>query len=145
MPRGTEPPQSRGLAGGDSRRTPSDRWIGNSRNSADEDVVRLLGGMAGFEPRVAHQCDSLELVQDMIVAGYGVGMLPTDCEVGPASSSSRSRDPEVVLRAYAQTRRGRRRGRRWRLLLDRIIADREVPSDEGRRRRGGGRSSPSWP
>ena len=37
-------------------------WIGNSRNTADEDVLRLLGALAGFEPRVSHQFDSLELV-----------------------------------------------------------------------------------
>ena len=42
-------------------------WIVNSRNTADERVVRTLASMAGFEPRVAHRADSLELVQDLIV------------------------------------------------------------------------------
>lgn len=95
-------------------------WIGNSRNSADEEVVRLLGGMVGFEPRVAHQCDSLELVQDLIVAGYGVGMLPSDFEAGDGVELVELGDPEVRLRAYAQTRRGRRSWPPLALLLDRI-------------------------
>ena len=74
-------------------RTPTNTWIGNSRNSADEEVVRLLGGMAGFEPRVAHQCDSLELVQDLIVAGYGVGMLPSDLEAATGRRARPARRP----------------------------------------------------
>ncbi len=52
------------------------QWIVNSRNTADEEVVRTLAAMAGFTPRVVHQADSLALVQDLIVAGLGVGMLP---------------------------------------------------------------------
>src|SRR6516165_4334818 len=51
-------------------------WIGNSRNTADEDVIRALASMAGFTPRITHQADSLNLVQDMITAGLGVGLLP---------------------------------------------------------------------
>ena len=96
-------------------------WIGNSRNTADEDVVRLLGAMAGFEPRVAHQCDSLELVQDLIVAGYGVGMLPSDLDVQPGVALVPLHEPDVVLRAYAQTRRGRRAWPPLALLLSRIV------------------------
>ena len=53
-------------------------WIGNSRNTADEDVIRTLAAMAGFTPRITHQADSLDLVQDMITAGLGVGLLPLD-------------------------------------------------------------------
>ena len=51
-------------------------WIVNSRNTADEDAVRTLASLAGFAPRIAHEIDSLELVEDLIVAGYGVGLLP---------------------------------------------------------------------
>jgi DNA-binding transcriptional LysR family regulator len=47
-------------------------WIVNSRNTADEDVVRTLGALNGFTPRIAHQIDSLELVEDLIAGGYGV-------------------------------------------------------------------------
>ena len=51
-------------------------WIVNSRNTADEDAVRTLASLAGFVPRIAHEVDSLELVEDLIIAGYGVGLLP---------------------------------------------------------------------
>ena len=58
-------------------------WIVNSRNTADEDVVRILASMAGFAPRVVHRADSLDLVEDLIVAGLGVGLLPLDRPVAP--------------------------------------------------------------
>ena len=51
-------------------------WIVNSRNTADETAVRTLASLAGFAPRIAHEIDSLDLVEDLIVAGYGVGLLP---------------------------------------------------------------------
>ena len=35
-----------------------------------------LASLAGFAPRIAHEIDSLDLVEDLIVAGYGVGLLP---------------------------------------------------------------------
>jgi DNA-binding transcriptional LysR family regulator len=38
-------------------------WIVNSRNTADEDVVRTLASMAGFAPRVVHRADSLDLLE----------------------------------------------------------------------------------
>ena len=53
-------------------------WIVNSRNTADEDVVRTLASLAGFAPRIVHRIDSLELVEDLIDAGLGVGLLPLD-------------------------------------------------------------------
>ena len=39
-------------------------WIVNSRNTADETAVRTLGSLAGFTPTIAHQIDSLDLVED---------------------------------------------------------------------------------
>ncbi|HEY2206650.1 MAG TPA: LysR family transcriptional regulator [Pseudonocardia sp.] len=82
-------------------------WIGNSRNRADERVVRTLGSMAGFEPRVTHQADSLDLVEDLILAGQGVGLLPADRPTRPGVRVLPLPDPEVRLRSYAVTRRGR--------------------------------------
>ena len=82
-------------------------WIVNSREVADERVVRAIASLAGFEPRIAHRADSLELLQELIVAGLGVGLLPED---GPLLGGVRLvalRRPEVVLRSYAVTRRGR--------------------------------------
>ena len=98
------------------------KWIGNSRNRADEHVVRTIGVMAGFEPRVTHQADSLDLVEDLIVAGQGVGMLPIDRRTREGVSVLRLDDPAVLLRAYAVTRRGRRDWPPLALLLDRLTA-----------------------
>lgn len=82
-------------------------WIVNSRNTADEHVVRTVASMAGFEPRVAHRADSLDLVQDLIVAGLGVGLLPADQVTLPGVRLLPLADPEIRLRSYAVTRRGR--------------------------------------
>jgi DNA-binding transcriptional LysR family regulator len=82
-------------------------WIVNSRNTADEDVVRILASMAGFAPRVVHRADSLDLVEDLIVAGLGVGLLPFDRPVAPGVRVLPLTDPDVRLRAYAVVRSGR--------------------------------------
>jgi DNA-binding transcriptional LysR family regulator len=82
-------------------------WIGNSRNTADEDVIRTLASMAGFSPRIVHQADSLDLVQDMITAGLGVGLLPLGHATRPGVRFLPLTAPEVELRAYAVTRHGR--------------------------------------
>ena len=89
------------------RRYAQHDWIVNSRNTADEDVVRRLASMAGFEPQISHRVDSLELVQDLIVAGLGVALLPTDFGTPPGISLLPLVDPDVRLRSYAVTRRGR--------------------------------------
>jgi DNA-binding transcriptional LysR family regulator len=82
-------------------------WIVNSRNTADEQVVRTIASMAGFEPVVAHRADSLELVEDLIVAGLGVGLLPASWPTRPGVALLPLADPGVTLRAYAAVRRGR--------------------------------------
>jgi DNA-binding transcriptional LysR family regulator len=95
-------------------------WIVNSRNTADEDVVRTLASLVGFTPRVTHRIDSLELVEDLIVAGRGVGLLP---RTRPGSAGVRVlplADPGALLRAFAVVRRGREAWPPIRLVLDRI-------------------------
>ncbi len=82
-------------------------WIGNSRNTADEDVIRTLASMAGFTPRITHEADSLDLVQDMIIAGLGVGLFPLGQEIRSGARVLPLAAPDVELRAYAVTRRGR--------------------------------------
>ena len=82
-------------------------WIVNSRNDADELAVAAVAGLAGFTPAVRHRSDSLDLLQDMIVAGLGVGLLPQD---GPTRDGVRVlplRGPDVLLRAHAVVGRGR--------------------------------------
>jgi DNA-binding transcriptional LysR family regulator len=82
-------------------------WIGNSRNTADEDVIRTLASMAAFTPRITHQADSLDLVQDLIAAGLGVGLLPYDRATSPQVRLIALTAPPVELRAYAVARHGR--------------------------------------
>jgi DNA-binding transcriptional LysR family regulator len=82
-------------------------WIGNSRNTADEDVIRTIASMAGFTPQITHQADSLELVQDMITAGLGVGLLPAGHAPSPGVRLIPLDGPQVELRAYAAARHGR--------------------------------------
>lgn len=82
-------------------------WIVNSRNTADEDVARTLAALNGGSARVAHRCDSLTLVEDLIEAGLGVALLPADMAVPPSISLLPLPSPPVLLRAYAVTRRGR--------------------------------------
>ena len=82
-------------------------WIGNSRNSADEQVLRSIAALAGFQPRLTHTADSLDLVEDLILAGLGVGLLPHNRPVRAGVDIAALNDPAVTLRAYAVTRRGR--------------------------------------
>ncbi|MEU7905522.1 LysR family transcriptional regulator [Actinoplanes sp. NPDC049118] len=82
-------------------------WIVNSRNTADEDVVRTVASLEGFAPRIVHRADSLDLVQDLIVAGLGVGLLPMDGPRLPGVRLLAVPGPQVLLRSYAVTRRGR--------------------------------------
>ncbi|BDX31824.1 LysR family transcriptional regulator [Mycobacterium antarcticum] len=93
-------------------------WIVNSRNTADEDAVRTLAALAGFTPHIAHQIDSLDLVEDLIIAGYGVGLLPLDRSVRDGVTVLPIAEPAVVMTTYAATRRGRANWPPLRLILD---------------------------
>src|SRR3954451_1360463 len=95
-------------------------WIINSRNTADEDAVRTLAALAGFTPRIAHQIDSLDLVEDLILDGHGVGLLPVNRPLRDGLAILRLSDPSVILTAYAVTRRGRSNWRPLRTILDRL-------------------------
>ena len=97
-------------------------WIVNSRHTADADVLRTVGSMAGIEPRVSHRADSLELVQDLIAAGLGVALLPTDQPVRDGLAILPLEDPAVRLRAYAVVRRGRAAWPPLALVLERLRA-----------------------
>jgi DNA-binding transcriptional LysR family regulator len=103
-------------------------WIVNSRNTADEDAVRTLASLAGFAPAVHHRIDSLDLVDDLIVAGYGIGLLPHDRPPRPGVRVLELADPPVVLTAYAVTRLGRENWSPLRLLLDRLTGSEGRPT-----------------
>jgi DNA-binding transcriptional LysR family regulator len=100
-------------------------WVVNSRNTADEDVVRAVASLAGFSPRVAHRADSLDLVQDMVVAGLGVGLLPMDGPTLPGVSLWPLTRPDVVLRSYEVVRRGRGDWPPLALVLRLLAAERD--------------------
>jgi DNA-binding transcriptional LysR family regulator len=95
-------------------------WIVNSRNTADEEAVRTLASMAGFTPRIAHQIDSLDLVEDLIVARYGIGLLPIDRPTAAGVKVLEFGDGTPVLTAYAVTRHGRGTWPPLRVVLDRL-------------------------
>jgi DNA-binding transcriptional LysR family regulator len=82
-------------------------WIVNSRNSGDEEVVCTVASLAGFRARIMHRVDSLELVQDMILAGLGVGLLPAGRPVRRGVALRPLDQPDVTQRPFAVTRRGR--------------------------------------
>jgi DNA-binding transcriptional LysR family regulator len=82
-------------------------WIVNSRNSGDEEVVCTVASLAGFRARIMHRVDSLELVQDMILAGLGVGLLPAGRPVRRGVVLRSLDQPDVTQRPFAVTRRGR--------------------------------------
>lgn len=108
-------------------------WIVNSRNTADEAAVRTLAALAGFSPRIGHEIDSLDLVEDLIMAGFGVGLLPMGRPTSGGVKVLPLPEPQVVLTAYAVTRRGRAVWPPLRVVLDRL---RPPPGELPR---------PSWP
>ncbi|MEJ2864698.1 LysR family transcriptional regulator [Actinomycetospora flava] len=95
-------------------------WIGNSRNPADEQVLRTLASMAGFALRTTHEADSLDLVEDLILAGLGVGLLPHDRPTAPGVAIVPLSAPAVRLRAAAVVRRGRETWPPLALVLDQV-------------------------
>ncbi len=95
-------------------------WIVNSRNTADEDVVRTIASAAGFAPRIAHRIDSLELVEDLITAGHGVGLMPMTWPTGSGVRVLPITEARVELRAFTAVRRGRESWPLLRLVLDRL-------------------------
>jgi DNA-binding transcriptional LysR family regulator len=98
-------PGPRGTAVEIFRHYRDEAWIVNSRNTADEEVIRVVASLAGFEPRITQRADSLDLVQDMILAGLGVALLPAGRPVRGVTLR-RLRQPEPIQRSYAVTRRG---------------------------------------
>ena len=97
-------------------------WVVNSRNTADADVVRALGALAGFTPRITHSIDSLDLVEDLVVAQDCVALLPLDRPTGSGVRVLPLGQDVAVLQAYAVTRRGRDVWPPLRVLLEALRA-----------------------
>jgi DNA-binding transcriptional LysR family regulator len=83
----------------------------------------MLASLAGFTPQIAHAIDSLDLVEDLIAAGYGVGLLPEQRPTRDGVKVVPLAGRNVVLTAYAVTRRGRSTWSPLRLLLERLTPD----------------------
>jgi DNA-binding transcriptional LysR family regulator len=122
VPAGGETPQDD--APGVFRRFADADWIVNSRNVADEQVIRTIASLAGFEPRIAHRVDHLELVRELILAGLGVALLPADELWAAGVRRVPLRRPEATLRAYAVTRSGRENWPPLRLVTNLLAAGR---------------------
>lgn len=103
-------------------------WIVNSRNTADENALHTLASMAGFSPRIVHRIDSLELVEDLIVAGHGIGLLPYTPVSRPGVRLLPLNDPCVTMRVYAIVRRGREQWPPVRILLENLSRGQEAPA-----------------
>ena len=106
-------------------------WIVNSRNTADENAVLTLASLAGFTPTIVHRIDSLELVEELITAGHGVGLMPLAWVPTAGVHVLPINDPGVILRAYAVLRRGRDSWPPLRVMLDRLTAAWSGPADPG--------------
>jgi DNA-binding transcriptional LysR family regulator len=98
-------------------------WIVNSRNTADEEAVRTLASLVGFTPRVVHRIDNLELLEELVDAGRGVGLLPLRHATTRRVRVRPLADPGATLRAYAVVRRGREVWPPLRLVLERLADD----------------------
>lgn len=95
-------------------------WIVNSRGSDDESAVCRLCGTAGYAPMIRHYVDSLALVQQLVVAGLGVGLLAETEPRLPGVTLLPVNEPPVTQRAYACTRIGRDSWPPVRLVLERL-------------------------
>ena len=60
--------------------------------------------------------------QNLILAGMGVGLLPADRQPRPGVALLPLTDPDVQMRAYARTRRGRTAWPPLALILDRLTS-----------------------
>jgi DNA-binding transcriptional LysR family regulator len=108
-------------AGAVARRYADHDWIVNSRNTADEEAVGVLAALAGFTPRLSHRADSLDLVEDLIATGLGVGLLPEHPAPRPGVRVLPLREPAVRLRAHAVVAKGRATWAPLALVLARLV------------------------
>lgn len=112
---------------GDLRAYAEQPWIVNSRNTADEIAIRTLASLAGFTPRIGHQIDTLDLVEDLIAAGYGIALLPLGRAPQHGIRVLPLPEPQLMMTAYAVTRRGRAVWAPLRLILTQLARNSPAP------------------
>lgn len=105
-------------------------WVVNSRNTADETVIRSVAAMAGFQPQITHQADSLDLVEDLVLADLGVGLLPMSRPTRPGVQLLPLKQPDITLRAHAKTRHGRDQWPPLALVLNLLQSRRDPNADD---------------
>lgn len=98
-----------------------ERWVANSRDSADDELTERLCALAGWIPTIAHRVDSLDLVVDLVLAGQGVSVL-----VGDAPQAGRVRTVPLDVagvrrRMWSVQRAGSGAWPATRAVLDHIV------------------------
>jgi DNA-binding transcriptional LysR family regulator len=53
-------------------------WIGNSRDSADDELAARVCALAGWQPRMRHRADNLDVVVDLVLATRGVCLIAAE-------------------------------------------------------------------
>lgn len=83
-------------------------WIANSRGSDDDELVRRVCALAGFQPRIAHRVDSLRLVNSLVGAGLGVALVTANGrELARGDVTYRPLDPQAgSRRSFLMVRAG---------------------------------------
>ncbi|WP_347338895.1 LysR family transcriptional regulator [Mycolicibacterium sp. P9-64] len=81
-------------------------WIVSSGTSTDENVVRTLASVVGFTPVIGHRIECRDLVEDLIIAGHGVALLPMSRSARRGLKILPIRGPIVEFTTYAVWRRG---------------------------------------
>ncbi|MFD3685058.1 LysR family transcriptional regulator [Nocardiopsis sp. NPDC058631] len=51
-------------------------WIASPYRGDEEALVQRMCADAGFTPRIAHRVDTLELFEELVAAGVGIGVVP---------------------------------------------------------------------
>ena len=90
----------------DMRQLANARWIVNSRANDDEELIRRVGALAGFEPDVTHGVDSLDVLQRMVAAGLGVALVPSLIRPHPRTRLVPISFVPLTRRMIAATRAG---------------------------------------
>ncbi|HEX5995613.1 MAG TPA: LysR family transcriptional regulator [Jiangellales bacterium] len=98
-------------------------WIVNSRGEDDDELARRFCALAGFEPDVTHRVDNLDVVQQLVAAGLGVGLVPALVRPHPGTRLVPITLAPLVRRMLAVTRAGHAD---WpaTALVSRLVAER---------------------
>lgn len=92
------------------RELADEAWIGVEGGLMVDDVLRSLAAISGVHPRVVQRVNDFRVVEELVLAGIGVALLPRyvltarDLPRKPLSGIRIARRIEAVTRAGAATR-----------------------------------------